>query len=80
MVECDLAKVEVASSNLVSRFGNDKCGTVNEEMAFIHRSAFFIQHRLPAARTGRKADARKKPEHTGSDASVEFPRELVIHI
>jgi hypothetical protein len=45
VVERDLAKVEVASSNLVSRskFSNDECGMMNDEFILIHRPSFRIQ-------------------------------------
>jgi hypothetical protein len=48
-VECDLAKVEVAGSNPVSRFGSDECGMMNDEFRLIHHSAFIIQHDSSAA-------------------------------
>ncbi len=40
MVECDLAKVEVAGSNPVSRFERDEGGGMRDE----RKPLFFIPH------------------------------------
>ena len=40
VVECDLAKVEVAGSNPVSRFRNDEVGTLNAELG---QTQFIVQ-------------------------------------